>query len=122
MDELIQRIVAAVGVEPAVAEKAIGIIFDFLMKDGPSDKVQGLVDAIPGAAAALEKARADAGGGGMFNLGGVMGAGSRLMGLGLGMGDVQGVTREVMGFAREKAGEDKVAEIVAAVPGLSQFV
>jgi len=121
MDELIQRIVAAVGIEPAVAEKAIGIIFDFLMKDGPSDKVQALIDLVPGASAALEKARAEAGGG-LFNLGGVMGAGSRLMGLGLGMGEVQGVTREVMGFAREKAGEDKVAEIVAAVPGLSQFV
>src|SRR5664279_1217347 len=33
MDELIARLVANVGVDKAVAEKAVGIILDFLVKD-----------------------------------------------------------------------------------------
>jgi hypothetical protein len=44
------------------------------------------------------------------------------MGLGLGMGQVQAVTREIIGYAREKIGEDAVGEIVGAIPGLGQFV
>jgi hypothetical protein len=35
---------------------------------------------------------------------------------------VQGVTKEIIAYAREKAGEDAVGEIVGAIPGLSQFV
>jgi hypothetical protein len=35
---------------------------------------------------------------------------------------MQGVTRELIAFAREKAGEDAVGEIVGSIPGLSQFV
>jgi hypothetical protein len=38
------------------------------------------------------------------------------------MGQVQGVTKEVIGYAREKAGEETLGEIVGAIPGLSQFV
>ena len=38
------------------------------------------------------------------------------------IGQVQGVTRAVIAYSREKAGEDAVGEIVAAIPGLSQFV
>ena len=38
------------------------------------------------------------------------------------MGQVQAVTRETIGYAREKAGEDAVGEIVGAIPGLGQFV
>jgi hypothetical protein len=32
------------------------------------------------------------------------------------------VTRELIAYARETAGEEAVDEIVAAVPGLSQFI
>ena len=38
------------------------------------------------------------------------------------MGQVQGVTREVIAYARDKAGEDAIGEVVGAIPGLSQFV
>jgi hypothetical protein len=44
------------------------------------------------------------------------------MGAGLSMAQVQAVTKEVIAYAREKAGDDAVGEIVAAIPGLSQFV
>jgi hypothetical protein len=122
MDELVDRIVAKVGVDRSVAEKSVGIIFDFLSKEGPSDKVHALLDQLPGANEAIAAARA-ADGGGMFgSMGGIMGVGSRLMGAGLGMGEIQGVTRELIAYAREKAGDEAVGNIVDAIPGLSQFI
>ena len=54
MDELIARLVANVGVDRAAAEKAVGIIFDFLRKEGPPDKVQALIDRLPGAQALMQ--------------------------------------------------------------------
>jgi hypothetical protein len=61
-------------------------------------------------------------GGGMFSLGGIMGAGTKMMAAGLSMGQVQSVTRETISYAREKIGDDAVGEIVGAIPGLSQFI
>jgi hypothetical protein len=120
MDELIGRLVADIGIDRAAAEKAVGIILDFLVKEGPADKVQPLLAKLPGAEALLQKAAA--GGGGGLMGGGVMGAGMRMMSAGLSMGQVQSVARAVLAYAREKAGEDTVGEIVAAIPGLAQFV
>ena len=122
MDELVDRIVARVGVDRAVAEKSVGIIFDFLSKEGPTEKVHALLDRLPGADAALAAARANDAGGMFGGMGGIMGVGSRLMAAGLGIGEIQGVTRELMAYAREKAGDEAVGEIVAAVPGLGQFI
>jgi len=121
MDELIGRLVASIGVDRAAAEKAVGIILQFLVQEGPADKVKALIDKLPGAQAAVDAAPPDSGSGGMFG-GGVMAAGSRMMAAGLSMGQVQAVTRETIAFAREKAGEDVVGEIVGSIPGLSQFV
>jgi hypothetical protein len=117
MDELLDRLVANTGVDRAVAEKAVGIILAFLLKEGPSDKVQTLIDRMPGAAAAVQEV-GDAGAG----MGGIMGVGTKLMAAGLGMGQMQNVTRELIAYSREKAGEDTVNEIVGAIPGLGQFV
>jgi hypothetical protein len=121
MDELVGRIVANVGVDRPVAEKAVGIILDFLVKEGPADKVQPLIDRLPGADALLQS-NAASDDSSMFGMGGIMGAGSRMMAAGLTMSQVQAVTREVIAYTREKAGEDAVGEIVGAIPGLAQFV
>jgi hypothetical protein len=118
MDELLDRLVNTVGVDRAVAEKAVGIILAFLLKEGPSDKVQALIDQLPGANSATQAA-VDAGGAGM---GGIMGVGTKLMAAGLGMNQMQGVTREIIAHAREKVGEDAVGEIVGSIPGLGQFI
>jgi len=120
MDELVGRLVANVGVERGAAEKAVGIILDFLRKEGPPEKVQALIDRLPGADALV--AQQSEAGGGMFAVGGIMGAGTKMMAAGLSMGQVQGVTRETIAYAREKIGDDAVGEIVGAIPGLSQFV
>jgi hypothetical protein len=119
MDELVARLVANVGVDQAAAEKSVGIILNFLRKEGPPDKVQALIDKLPGAEALLSAQQDD---GGMFAMGGLMGAGSKMMAAGLSMGQVQGVTKETIAYAREKAGEDTIGEIVGAIPGLSQFI
>jgi hypothetical protein len=117
MDELLDRLVANVGVDRTVAEKAVGIIFAFLLKDGPTAKVQALIDQLPGAAAAVEAA-----GNGGSGMGGIMGVGTKLMAAGLDMSQMQGVTREIIAYSREKAGEDAVGEIVGSIPGLGQFI
>ena len=49
MDELIGRLAVKAGIDNAVAEKTVGIILGFLRNEGPSDKVQALIDQIPGA-------------------------------------------------------------------------
>lgn len=116
MEELIARIVEKVGVDESVAQKAVEIILGFLKDAGPADQVSELLGQLPGADAA-----ADAGSGAAGMLG-AMGAFNALTGAGLGMGDVQSVTKEVVGFAREKAGADKVDEVISSIPGLSQFI
>jgi hypothetical protein len=123
MDELIARLVANVGVDRGAAEKAVGVIFEFLLKEGPPDKVKALMERLPGAQELMEAQEGiDASGGGGFAMGGIMGAGTKMMAAGLSMGQVQGVTREVIAYAREQAGEDAIGEIIGAIPGLSQFV
>jgi hypothetical protein len=55
-------------------------------------------------------------------MGGIMGVGTKLMAAGLGMDEMQGITRELLAHSREKLGEDAVGEIVGAIPGLGQFI
>jgi hypothetical protein len=120
MDELVARLIANIGVDQTTAQKAVAIILDFLLKEGPPNKVKALVDKLPGAAALMAAQGGAADGG--FAMGGLMGAGTKLMSAGLSMAQVQGITRETIAFAREKAGDDAVGEIVGVIPGLSQFV
>src|ERR1700682_2928544 len=119
MDELIEQLAAKAGIDKAVAGKTIGIILGFLRNEGPADKVQALIDKIPGAEAAIEAPS----GGGLVGLmgGGLMVLGSKLMGLGLGMGEIQSIARELFKFGRDKIGADQMGEIIAGTPGLSKF-
>jgi len=121
MDELIGRLVTSAGIDRTAAEKAIVVILQFLIKEGPADKVKTVIDKLPGADAAMATTAAEPGAGAMF-ADGIMAAGARMMAAGLSMAQVQAVTRETIAYAREKAGEDAVGEIVGAIPGLGQFV
>ena len=88
------------------------------------------IEAIPGAAELVAKHNGEgAGGGGLLGGlmsaiggGGIMGLGQQLMSQGLGMGEISTLAKETMAVAREYAGSDVVDEVVASVPGLSQFV
>ena len=122
MNELIDRIAANVGIDADVAQKAVGMILAFLQSEGPADKVRQMMAAIPGSDELIASA---SGGGGVLGglMGGsVMGLGAKLMGLGLGMDEISGVAKETMGYAREHGQGQAVDEIVASIPGLSQFV
>jgi len=120
MDELIGRLAATAGIDDAVAEKTIGIILGFLRNEGPPDKVQALIDNSSGAEAAITASRERSGLTGLMG-GGLMAVGTRLMGLGLGIADIQNIARELFRFGRDKIGADQMGEIIAGTPGLSQF-
>ena len=120
MDELTGWLASKAGIEDAVAEKTIGIILGFLRNEGPSDKVQALIDKIPGAEAAISASESGNGLGRLMG-GGLMAVGGRLMGLGLGVSDIQNIVRELFRFGRDKIGADQMHEIISGTPGLSQF-
>jgi hypothetical protein len=121
MAELVDRIATSMGLDRSVTEKAIGIVLDFLSKEGPADKVSALLARLPGSDQLLAAARTDEGAG-SFGMGGLMGVGTRLMGLGLDMGQIQGLTRELMAGSREHGADELLGEIAAAIPGLNQFI
>jgi hypothetical protein len=126
MEELIGRITGNVGVDEDTARQAVRVILSFLYQDGDREKVVALAERIPGAADYME-ATDDDSAVGLGGLGGLMGGGAmavlgKLQGLGLGMVEIQGVTKETVDFAREKGGSELVDAIVGSIPGLSQFV
>ncbi|WP_346898586.1 DUF2780 domain-containing protein [uncultured Roseibium sp.] len=129
MEELINRIVAASGVSEEQAREAIAIILKFLKKDGPEEQMQQIFDALPGARELVAEREGKGGGGLLGGLGSMMGGGmgamaalNELTSAGLDMGEVQSVTKELVAFAKEKAGDDVVDEVISQIPGLSQVI
>ena len=120
MDELTDRISANVGIDRELAEKAVSIILNFLNEAAPADKMAKLLESLPEARDAITTESGKSGG--MFaGMMGVMGAMSALSDAGLGTGQIQSVTRETVGYAKEKAGAETVDDLIASIPGLSQF-
>ncbi|KQV43584.1 hypothetical protein ASE37_01885 [Rhizobium sp. Root268] len=131
MNELIQRVADNVGIDPATAEKAIGMMLGFLQREAADGPVARMIEAIPGASELVAQYNGEGtGGGGLLGGllsavgagGGVMALGQQLMSQGLGMGEITSLARETIGYAKEHAGEEVVDEVVNSVPGLSQFV
>ena len=124
MNQLVQQIADQVGIDPATAEKALGMMLAFLKKEADGTAVEQMLAAIPGANELA--AAADTGGGGLLGslLGGagIMGLGQQLMGAGLGMGEITALAKQTIQAARQHAGDDVVDQVVASVPGLGQFV
>ena len=130
MNELVTRVADAVGIDPALAEKAIGMMLGFLQREAADGPVAKMIESIPGAAELVAKYNGEGtGGGGMLGGlmsaiggGGVMGLGQQLMGEGLGMGEITGLAKETIAVAREHAGDETVDEVVSSVPGLGQVI
>lgn len=116
MDELIARIVATVGIDADKATQAVGTILGFLKAEGPAGDIAALFSALPGADAAADAADYKSG-----FMGGVMGLGTKLMAMGMGMGEIGGVAKQTIQFAREKSGDGPIDAVIASIPGLSQF-
>ncbi|MFC0806741.1 hypothetical protein ACFHWW_14860 [Ensifer sp. P24N7] len=130
MSELVTRVAENVGIETATAEKAVGMILGFLQREAAEGPVAQMIEAIPGAPELVAQYNGEGSGGGgllgglmsAIGGGGVMALGQQLMSQGLGMGEITALAKETIAFAKEKAGEEVVDEVVASVPGLSQFV
>jgi hypothetical protein len=101
MDDLIGRLGAHAGVDRAAAEKAVGVILQSLLNEGPAAKVRALIRHVPGADATVSASSSSL-------------RSPR-------MDQVQAIT-ETLKFAREQAGEDAVGKVVGAIPGLGRFV
>jgi hypothetical protein len=131
MDELIARVSQAAGVDPELAEKAIGEIFAYLKAEVSREEVQKLFDKLPGAnelADSRAKPAASISNNSLLSSlrglmgGGVMGLASKLMGLGLNTGEMQKLAHEVINYAREEAGDQIVNDIIDLVPPFRQFM
>ncbi len=117
MDELIARLVDKVGIDGDEARRAIGIIFGFIKDAGPRDKVDRLMDALPEA----EKVESPFDGSFSGSMG-AMAAFNALTAAGLNIQQIQGAVREIVAYAKERAGEEPVDEVVRSIPGLSGHV
>lgn len=114
MDEILDEIAATTGVARPTVEKAVGIIIAFLAREGPGPQVQQLMAGIPGARELAER-----GGGTGRGLFGVYGD---LAGAGLSIGQIQSVAGAFLAAARQRIGSAQVDQVIAGVPGLSQFI
>ena len=125
MQELIDRIVAATGLEATKAEQALGIMLGLVKTQGNHAKVGELLAKLPGAAKLAEK---HSGGGGLLAAmgGGLMGgplvAISKLSAAGLSMDQIKQVGTLTLDHAKEKAGAQLVREVAGSIPGLSGYV
>ena len=124
MSEIVSKVADATGIDPAVAEKAIGMMLAFLEEEGDDTAVQKVIAAIPGAEALISEFGGEGSGGFLSGLagGGIMGLGQKLMGLGLGMGEITDLAKQTLAVARQYAGDAVVDQLVASIPGLGQFV
>jgi hypothetical protein len=120
MSELLARVVSDVGVDRDIAEKAVGIILAFMSSEGPADRVVSLLARLPDHQALTSAVARE--GSMLGSMGGIMGVGAKLMGIGLGMSQIQSVVRTMASYCNEKGGGDDLKAIAAAIPGLSQFM
>jgi hypothetical protein len=114
MDELVDQIAAKTGLDHAAARKAVGIIVSFLRREGPADKVDSMIDKLPGARALADESGAGSGG--------LLGVFNDLAGTGLGMTEIQAVASAFLNFAKAKLGDQEVDGVIRGIPGLNQFV
>ena len=134
MENLIAEVATGANVAPDVARKAVALILDFLRREAPEETMHALFDKAPAlrAVAATASTGGEGLGGTLRGLmgtgagamggGGLMALGGDLMNLGLDMDQIQGVSKQVFLYAREKAGDEVVGEISAAIPGISQYI
>jgi hypothetical protein len=113
MNEIIDTISQATGVDTQRVRRATGIIVNFLSIEGPPDAVSALLDGLPGS----RELAAETGGGS----GGLWGVFNELTGTGLGMGEIRSIARALLASARAKAGAEKVDAVVAGIPGLAMI-
>ena len=131
MNEIVTEIANRVGIAPDLAEKALGMMLGFLQREAADGPVAEMIEKIPGATELVAQFNGEGSGGsggllgGLMSAlggGGIMGLGQQLMSEGLGMSEITTLAKETIAIAKQHAGEEVVDQVVASVPGLSQFV
>lgn len=121
MQDLVDTISAATGLEAVTARKAVGIVLDFVQKSVPPAQSSAIIDRVPGARAAAAGAAEDEAEGGGSTAPGLAGLADRLMAEGVDLGTLRTLGHALLAYLKTHAGEDAVRDLVAAVPGLEQF-
>ena len=123
MQELIERIVSATGLDRTQAEKALGITLSLLKSEGDAAKVEELFVKLPGAGELAERHGKSAKSGFLGGLlGGPMAAIGKLKSAGLSMDQIKQLGQVTLDYAKEKAGAKLVKEAAGSIPGLSAYV
>jgi hypothetical protein len=129
MQDLIDKIVAATGLDAARAEKAVAIMLSLVKTQGNQAKVGELFAKLPGAAELASRHGGDgAAKGGLLGMlgGGLMGgplaAISKLSAAGLSMDQIKVLGTLTLDYAKEKAGVQLVKDVAGSIPGLSVYV
>ncbi len=122
MQDLVDHVSAATGLEPETARKAIGIVLDFVQKNVPSDTSAAVIDGVPGARMAAAAAAEDEAEGGGTAIPGLMGLADRLMAEGIGMGSLQSFGRALFEGLRRAVGGGPVEAVATAIPELRQVM
>lgn len=136
MEELVQRISAATGIDPEIARQAVGMILSFIKKHAPEGPMGDLLNSIPGAEAAADAGSASGGGGLMGAIGGLLGGlggsaggagglmalAGQLQAQGLDMGQMKEVGQQIFQYGEEQIGPEKAREIFKNIPGLSAML
>jgi len=141
MQELANIIAAKVGIDPALAEKAVGMMLGLMQRTAEDGPVAEMIKAIPGGPEMVAQfggaeAEAPASGGGLMgsimgavssmtgggDAGGVMAMGQQLMAEGLEMGQIKDIATETMAYAEEHAGAETVQKVKDSIPGLGAFL
>ena len=130
------NIASRLGIDEALAEKAVGIIMSLIRDNADGDKVSQLFDQLPGAADLAERfgSEAQEGGGLIGALGGMLGGGmgsalgalGALKDAGLDMDQIKEVGGEVFNYAKEKAdtelADDVIRQVASQIPGLDKLL
>ncbi|MNE42616.1 hypothetical protein D3C80_1367490 [compost metagenome] len=107
------------------------MILGFLQREAADGPIAKMIEAIPGASDLVAQYNGEGtgnGGGGLLGGlmsaiggGGIMGLGQQLMSQGIGMSEISTLAKETIAVARQHAGDETVDQVIASVPGLSQF-
>ena len=128
MQELIDRVARATGLEPERAERAVGITLSLIRKQGNRQKVDELFAKLPGAERLAAGHGEDGGGKGGFlgALGGLVGgplAGlAKLQAAGLDARSDKNARDRGVVLCRGQSRAKIVREVTSSIPGLSRYL
>lgn len=137
MDEFISMVTEKLGIGETEGKSATAGILGMIQGNVDESTFQSVLEKLPGADALLSENSADeaapaAGGGGLLGsltsmAGGLLGGGKKsgmtgmavaLAGSGLGLDKIGDFVSMLMGFMKEKLGDEMFQSVVSAIPGM----